>query len=273
MGLARLLLAVTCLGILTLFIQAQPCATKTAIDITQGGYAFQYDSWVESAEENTRYLFKRGIKAKQPNRIWVDWKGTGIFGYSFGDGCHRHGVPSSHDFKKDVKTDLYYGAQANPIKTESSFIDVDQDKANKQGSLGGSLRSFVRMGLGLRPQTEEEQKKANIIDVHIEFEANAFYVGDKKYLYTVTWRNLLKGNEKQTVKVRWPDGSVVDKAFKNPPSPIFVSDEIIRIGSQQTGVTLSSAIPPKYELVDVKFLDSENREIGGTRVAVYTPVK
>lgn len=147
-------------------------------------------------------------------------------------------------------------------------MDTPKDK---QGAFGGSLKSYVRMGLAPKPANEEEAKNLKPVPVNIEFESTAISIGDKKYLYLVSWWDRDKRPHGEIVKVIWPKGSVVDEAFRTPGTPVYVSDQVIQVAASPNGARYETNAPPRYEVVTVRFVNADNKEIGTASVATYTP--
>src|SRR5262249_17506241 len=144
-----------------------------------------YDSWVRPVEDGLRFTFGRCIHAEKPRQMWVDWKKTGIRGYtSPDDGKLQAGVPALTKDSESIATELWFASK--PRKTDSNYLAEKHPKVNVAG---GSLKSYARMSLGRAPDERRPNENILTVKVDLEFESSAFSIGGKRYLYTVSWRN------------------------------------------------------------------------------------
>jgi hypothetical protein len=204
-----------------------------------------------------------------PAELWVDWKDTGVRGWTNADGLIRGGIEWPTKENEAKRTPLWYGAA--PKKTDSTY------RAAKDNAVaaGGTVRSFASLGLGPEPKTEEEARAIEPVDIRFQFESSAIRLPNQAVLYTFSWRDDTPkgGKGRPPVHLRWPEKGFVQFALGTGSGADLKAHSRLSEQAKGGSFTDRTVAGPAASTVTVRFVDATGQELGSTPVSVLHPYK
>lgn len=268
-----------------------------------GTYTFKYASWVDKTGPDS-FHFIRMVDTDN-DCMFVDWKGTNIFGFAQRDRPLVATLPGASDHFHIQSTDLWYGAGLTKItakyKEESDAAqenqtlpferpqwrakeaddtkevprrrsDTGKGKPDKR-SLSRPLVSTIQLGVARAPNPRATA--GDIRAVSVRFSSEVVLEGQgqepESYLYRYSFHDANYGTRaKFPVYISSNSNDVqVALGHQDPPKPDLAVK--VLLDDLPRGGHLESKEPPRIRVCNLLFRNGDGQIVGSAPVSIYRP--